>query len=269
MDEIYQQFSERLQEEEKIYVGKSHSGMNTVIRAANQRFFLHDNGIVFISTTSFGFGFSIPKLTNIIHVGSPTSTVVFYNNISRSTQDMVSCTVFWNRDDFSKHYIDFSLPHVKHMRNMVNVPSSVCRNRQLSEYNQFSLPYDRCNICDNCIKFAEYGEIIPSIDISNIGAQLIKEFMDSISNISFSYTDLQNFLLCCFGTLVFKKDVEKNALKGRIKVMKCLIDRKVEYSDKYILDGILPSLVYSDIIKEINGYYSAIDVGEVQYLSRS
>jgi hypothetical protein len=152
---------------------------------------------------------------------------------------------------------------------MVNVPSSVCRNRQLSEYNQFSLPYDRCNICDNCIKFAEYGEIIPSIDISNIGAQLIKEFMDCISNISFSYIDLQNFLLCCFGTLVFKKDVEQNAHKGRIKVMKCLIDRKVEYSDKYILDGILPSLVYSDIIKEINGYYSAIDVGEVQYLSRS
>lgn len=139
-----------------------HAGMDPSARAANQRRFLQDDGVVVVATIAFGMGIDKPDVRFVAHVDLPKSIEGYYQETGRA-----------GRDGGASHaWLCYGLGDVVNLRQMIDsgeageerkrverakldallgyAELATCRRQALLGF--FGQPHPgTCGNCDNCI----------------------------------------------------------------------------------------------------------------------
>jgi ATP-dependent DNA helicase RecQ len=139
-----------------------HAGMDAAVRAANQRRFLQEDGIVMVATIAFGMGIDKPDVRFVAHVDLPKSIEGYYQETGRAGRD----------GGASEAWLSYGLGDVVSLRQMVEqgeaseerkllelrkldallgyCEATGCRRQALLRWFGEEHP-GTCGNCDNCI----------------------------------------------------------------------------------------------------------------------
>ena len=139
-----------------------HAGMDAPKRAANQKRFLREDGIIMVATIAFGMGIDKPDVRFVVHLDLPKSLEGYYQETGRAGRDglpseawmtygladVVTLSQFISQSDSSEERKRVERGKLDALIGFAE--STGCRRRQLLSYFGDTLTAD-CGNCDNCL----------------------------------------------------------------------------------------------------------------------
>jgi ATP-dependent DNA helicase RecQ len=140
-----------------------HAGLDASVRAANQRRFLREEGIVMVATIAFGMGIDKPDVRFVAHLDLPKSLEGYYQETGRAGRDgepadawlaygLGDAVLLQRMIETSEAGEDRKLLERRKLDALVGYCESTgCRRQTLLAY--FGEPYPgACGSCDNCLQ---------------------------------------------------------------------------------------------------------------------
>jgi len=140
-----------------------HAGLDNDVRAANQRRFLAEDGLIMVATIAFGMGIDKPNVRFVAHLDLPKSLEAYYQETGRAGRDGLPADAWmaYGLSDviFLKERLQQSEGSEAHKRleqhklnAMLGLCEMVgCRRQALLAYFDEKLPKP-CGHCDNCLE---------------------------------------------------------------------------------------------------------------------
>ncbi len=142
-----------------------HAGLSAEERAANQRRFIYEDGIIMVATIAFGMGIDKPDVRFVAHLDLPKSIEAYYQETGRAGRDSLPADAWMvyglqdvvmlrqmigdgaaneTRKALERHKLDLLLAYAE---------TTKCRRQVLLEYFGDGCP--PCGNCDTCLRPAE------------------------------------------------------------------------------------------------------------------
>ena len=129
-----------------------HAGMDTAARAANQRRFLREDGVVVVATIAFGMGIDKPDVRFVAHLDLPKSIEGYYQETGRAGRD----------GEAAEAWLAYGLGDLVLLQRMID-NSEASEERQWLERRKLDalLAYCEATTCRRQLLLSNFGEQYP------------------------------------------------------------------------------------------------------------
>jgi ATP-dependent DNA helicase RecQ len=138
-----------------------HAGLDSAVRAQNQRRWLRDDAQVMVATIAFGMGINKPDVRFVLHYNLPQDLESYYQQVGRAGRDGLpaDCLLLLSYADVYtiRRFIEEGAPEQKKGRQlrldaMIRwAEATGCRRQPLLAYFGEVDPPAQCGRCDNCL----------------------------------------------------------------------------------------------------------------------
>ncbi|MFI6759704.1 DNA helicase RecQ [Micromonospora sp. NPDC050417] len=138
-----------------------HAGLDPSTRAANQKRFLREDGLVMVATIAFGMGIDKPDVRFVAHLDLPKSVEGYYQETGRAGRDGLPSTAWlaYGLQDVvqQRKMIDSSegdLTHRRMLAGHLDAMLALCETvecRRVGLLAYFGQRSDPCGNCDTCL----------------------------------------------------------------------------------------------------------------------